>query len=94
MKDRKRIEDLAELVATAVGDLTAALLDGDEKHPPGSWAEETAGNQINHLLAHMKRIQSGEWEDEKGHLHVTHVVCRAVMLSAIRRRANATAQAA
>lgn len=88
MEERKRTDDLAELVATALGDLNQALRDGDEKHPPGSWAEETTGNQINHLIAHLKQIQNGNWEDERGHLHVTHVVCRAIMLSALRRKNN------
>lgn len=83
----KRIDDLEYLVATALKSLTQALRDGDEKHPPGSWAEESSGNQINHLLAHMRQIQAGEWTDERGHSHVAHVVCRAVMLAALRASA-------
>jgi len=84
MADRKRIDDFSELVHAAVNELHEALCDGDEKYPPGSWKDETIGNHINHLNMHMKRIQAGEWQDENGHFHVSHVVCRAIMMAALR----------
>lgn len=86
MAERKRIYDLEELATTAIKAITAALADGDEKHPPGSWADEAPGVQINHLLAHMREIQRGEWSDANGHLHLDHVICRAVILAALKNR--------
>lgn len=79
-KERTRTDDLAELVVGATVALAEALNDGDAKHGVGTWKQETSGNHINHLLAHMKRIQAGEWTDERGHDHAVHVVCRAVMM--------------
>ena len=77
--NRKRIHDLRDVVNTATVSLADALADGDEKHPPGSWQDETSGNHINHLVAHLRELQAGKLRDERGHSHLAHIICRAVM---------------
>jgi hypothetical protein len=79
MGERKRTDDLADLTVAATRALHKALSDGDGHHEPGSWAAETTGNQINHLIDHLKRVQAGELTKE----HLTHIVCRATILYAL-----------
>jgi hypothetical protein len=86
MKERKRIVDLAEFSEVAIESLLAALSDGDEKHPLGSWMSENTGNQYNHLMAHLRALQNGIEKDDQGHDHLNHVICRAVIIAALRRR--------
>lgn len=84
MSERQRIDDLGDLVQTAIDALVTALRDGNTNHPAGSWREETTGNQFNHLGAHFKAIQTGPGGLDQEEDHLSHLICRAVMAKAIR----------
>jgi len=65
------------MTAAAQG-LRQALSDGDKSHAPGSWQTDLLGEHINHLRAHLNRLQAGEFTEE----HLSHIVCRALMVYA------------
>jgi hypothetical protein len=80
-KPRTRIDDLRELRDEAANAIASALADGDGKHEPGSWTGENARHHWEHAQAHLWGLN-----EEFNETDANHLVCRAVMLLATRRR--------
>lgn len=81
-EERTRLDDLADLANAAIDALATALHDGDGKHAPGSWKNESFANQIDHLYGHIMRLIENAPDDEEDHL--THIICRSVIAYALR----------
>lgn len=88
-KIASRVSDYEELIRAANEGLALALRDG-AKHEPGSWAHQSIGEHFNHLTAHLRKLQNGiekgDRNENGGEDHLSHVICRAVMIRALRCR--------
>ncbi len=78
MAERRRIDDLSELIQTAVRAITKAMGDGEATHPPGFW--QTYDEQIDHLREHLRLLAAAD----DGEDHLAHLICRAVIARALR----------
>ena len=81
MSERTRQNDYDELCDEAIVAICDALHDGDGKHEPGSWISENARHHWEHAYAHLWSLNE-EFNEED----LNHLICRAVMLHAGRRR--------
>lgn len=80
-----RIDDMMELSQVAIGAIASALHDGDRDHTPGSWRDESPGNNFNHLQLHLSKLLNAiDFEPSTGDSHLDHLICRVVMIKALR----------
>ncbi len=77
-------DDLVLLEQAASRALRAALADGSAKYSPGDWKKRSPGEHINHAVRHLHSINMPMVGDDED--HETHLICRAVMLFAVRGR--------
>ena len=81
-RERSRVDDLCDLGAEALQLVANALKDGEGHHPAGSWMEETEDNQLAHMREHLRMLLAAD----DGEDHLSHLLCRTVILAALRAR--------
>lgn len=76
------------LPESAIRDVEKLMEFGATKHGPWDWLEHPKpySYHANHLLGHMEKWLKGEnLEDESGHNHLSHVICRALFLITLQK---------